>query len=171
MPTCKNCGFVFPNFVFLEGRKRNLSSRKFCITCSPFGKRDNNRGTPNPALSHRQCASCGVCKSPEDFHRPYGKRSRIQSYCKVCQQKMQNARLKSFKQKCVEYLGSCCMHCGYSKCIAAMEFHHKNPTEKEFGIAKVRNRAFSQVIKDELDKCELLCSNCHKEVHYNISSL
>lgn len=62
--------------------------------------------------------------------------------------------------------GGKCEHCGYSANIAALEFHHMNPEEKEF---QVDLRAFSnhslEKLEAELDKCELLCSNCHREYH------
>jgi 5-methylcytosine-specific restriction endonuclease McrA len=64
----------------------------------------------------------------------------------------------------VEYLGGCCSACGYDKCLNALEFHHINPDEKEFSISKSSSLTLD-AIKSELDKCVLLCSNCHREVH------
>jgi hypothetical protein len=69
------------------------------------------------------------------------------------------------KKKCIDYKGGKCMICGYSKCIAALEFHHRDPNEKEFKIS--RNKFDWEKVKDELDKCDLLCSNCHREYHYD----
>lgn len=54
---------------------------------------------------------------------------------------------------------------GYNKYIGALEFHHKDPNSKDFNISQCRSHKFSQKIKDELDKCSLLCSNCHREEH------
>lgn len=65
--------------------------------------------------------------------------------------------------KSLEYKGFKCEICGYDKCIAALEFHH--PYEKDFGISsKGYTRAWEKV-KLELDKCILVCSNCHREIH------
>lgn len=58
------------------------------------------------------------------------------------------------------------MRCDYDKHPAAMEFHHRDPTQKDFTIADVANRAW-EVIRAELDKCDLLCSNCHRIEHSN----
>jgi hypothetical protein len=74
---------------------------------------------------------------------------------------------KRTKEKCIEYKGGSCSICGYSKCADAMEFHHVDSSEKEFGIGgKGVSRSWDR-IKVELDKCVLLCANCHREVHYN----
>ena len=65
----------------------------------------------------------------------------------------------------VEYKGSKCMVCGYNRCIEALEFHHNNSTEKDFSISeKGYTRSWAKV-KEELDKCMLLCANCHREIH------
>ena len=69
------------------------------------------------------------------------------------------------RKKAVSYLGEKCSLCGYDTCIDALEFHHIDPTQKDFGISyKGITRSWDK-IKDELDKCVLVCSNCHKEIH------
>ncbi len=78
------------------------------------------------------------------------------------------ARYIRLKKLAVDYMGGKCQKCGYDKCIAALEFHHKNPTEKEFDWNKLRKQSWGSVIV-ELNKCELLCSCCHKEAHYDQS--
>jgi len=67
------------------------------------------------------------------------------------------------KQKLIDYKGGRCMRCGYNKCVAALHFHHRNPNEKDFGIS-AKTKSFD-VMKLEVDKCDLLCSNCHAEEH------
>lgn len=63
------------------------------------------------------------------------------------------------KQKLVAYKGGSCECCGYNKCIEALEFHHVDG-DKEFGIGAGSSKALSK-LKKEVDKCELLCANCH----------
>jgi len=65
-----------------------------------------------------------------------------------------------------------CTLCGYNKCAHALEFHHRNPEEKEFYISasNVRRRGWIEAI-DEMNKCTLLCSNCHREVHKGVVNL
>lgn len=68
------------------------------------------------------------------------------------------------KQELVEYKGGKCEICGYDKCIDALEFHHLDPKEKEFGISNGNIKSLEK-LKKEADKCILLCSNCHRELH------
>lgn len=74
-------------------------------------------------------------------------------------------RRKAIRQKAVEYKGGKCSRCAYDKCLEALEFHHLNPNEKDFSISeKGHSRSWGRV-KVELDKCIMLCANCHREVH------
>jgi hypothetical protein len=72
------------------------------------------------------------------------------------------------KQKLIDYKGGKCQICGYSKnCPSAYDFHHRNPEEKEFGIGGHKVTLSWEKLKKEVDKCDLLCKNCHAEVHEN----
>ena len=64
----------------------------------------------------------------------------------------------------VKYKGGKCEICGYDKCIDALEFHHVNQETKSFGISNGNIRSLKE-LKKEADKCILVCSNCHKEIH------
>lgn len=77
---------------------------------------------------------------------------------------LKNSRLR-LKEKLVAYKGGKCEICGYDKCITALEFHHLNPDEKEFGIGTNDILSFEKN-KKEVDKCILVCANCHREIHY-----
>ena len=79
-------------------------------------------------------------------------------------------RRKVLRQKAIEYKGGKCSVCGYSRCADALEFHHTDPTVKEFGISGKGYTRSWQKVKEELDKCVLLCANCHREIHSEISS-
>lgn len=70
------------------------------------------------------------------------------------------------KQKAVNYKGGCCVCCGYSKCLAALDFHHRNPLEKEgYGTGALKSHWSFERNMPELDKCELVCVRCHREIH------
>ncbi len=110
--------------------------------------------------------SCSSCNN-EVIDRS---RAKKKQYCsKRCSGKYHMARKREeLKIKAVVYLGGKCQICGYSRCYAALEFHHRDPSKKDFGIAyKGAVRAW-EIVKKELDKCDLLCSNCHKELHFNL---
>ena len=117
-------------------------------------KKNNITRPPIPRYTN-----CGIC----DINLGNNKRNR--SNCKRCSQRISRYRRKI---KCVNYKGGCCEKCGYDKYLSALEFHHRNPTEKEFQISKIMCNDF-EVVKEELDKCDLLCANCHSEVHNNYS--
>ena len=89
---------------------------------------------------------------------------------KYCSQKCKNKSgvdrfRRNIKLRAVHYLGGACIDCGYSKCVAALCFHHVEPNRKDFTISKDGNTAPWSDIVIELDKCVLLCLNCHAEAH------
>ncbi len=118
-------------------------------------------------MKHRLCPRCKTEKSLTDF---YNRRdgNGNSPYCKSCHKDQTIERQRAFKLKCLEYKGGKCEICGYCKSVYALEFHHLNPDEKDFTIANARLTTFSDKIKLELDKCILLCSNCHRETHENM---
>jgi len=73
---------------------------------------------------------------------------------------------KKNKNLYLEYRGRKCEKCGYDKCQASLILHHKNPNEKSFSLTDIRVK-FNDKVKKELDKCDVLCSNCHLEEHIN----
>ena len=71
----------------------------------------------------------------------------------------------------VEYKGKKCQRCGYDRCLEALEFHHLDPTQKDFNISsKGYTRSWKRV-QEELEKCVMLCANCHREVHAELAAL
>ena len=81
-------------------------------------------------------------------------------------------RKKRIKTKlfCIDYKGGKCEKCGYSKCSSALDFHHINSLEKDFPISQAYRKSKVNLIK-ELDKCQLLCANCHRETHAELEKL
>ena len=58
-----------------------------------------------------------------------------------------------------------CKICGYDKCFDAIDFHHRNPKEKVFNIGTMMARKITPERILELEKCDSLCANCHREIH------
>jgi 5-methylcytosine-specific restriction endonuclease McrA len=118
-----------------------------------------------------KCSTEGCDKTnKEDF---YGRSGRPGKFMGVCKEHHNQGRTKlnrSVKQRCIDYLGGSCQLCGYKRCNSALELHHKDPNEKDPDYLKLRNRSFEKIEK-ELDKCALLCSNCHREVHAGLATI
>jgi hypothetical protein len=69
------------------------------------------------------------------------------------------------KRELIEYKGGKCQRCGYNKdVLGAYAFHHRDPSEKEFSISRYQ-KLNTEALYKEVDKCDLLCQNCHAEVH------
>lgn len=81
-------------------------------------------------------------------------------------------RLKKFRkdirQQAVDYLGGCCKLCGYKAYVEAFDFHHIDPATKSFNISKA-TRMDWETLQPEVDKCVLLCANCHRETHAGLT--
>ena len=115
---------------------------------------------------------CEICSEKFDSNS----KSRI--YCFNCSgdstrldnetRKHQKTILRqSMKRQAIKLLGGKCSICGYDRCIDALEFHHKNPQEKEFKLGSGNTMSWKEY-KIEALKCILVCSNCHKEIHYKL---
>lgn len=74
-------------------------------------------------------------------------------------------RREKVRQMAVEYKGGSCEVCGYNRCIEALEFHHIDPTKKDFGISSKGYARSWEKVRAEIEKCVLLCANCHREYH------
>lgn len=77
------------------------------------------------------------------------------------------AKRRAIKKQLIKEAGGKCQKCGYDKCMRALEFHHLDPNEKDFGISRQLNRSMNE-LRNEIKKCILLCSNCHAEEHQSL---
>lgn len=94
--------------------------------------------------------------------------------CKKCTSEYSSKYVKNNKLKAIKYKGGCCSICNYNKSIWSLDFHHLDPNQKDFNISphssnntKKRKINFDD-LKVELDKCILVCKNCHYELHEKI---
>jgi transposase-like protein len=91
--------------------------------------------------------------------------------CTRCRAEAVVQRRRRIKRLLVDEAGGSCRLCGYSRCVAALEFHHVDPAEKSFalsyrGVARSLAKA-----RAEASKCVLLCANCHAEVEAGLVAL
>ncbi len=100
-----------------------------------------------------------ICKLCDKEFKDYQQRSRTR--CGSCNTKIRRFRAKA---AAIEYLGGKCQKCGWHGNQAALQFHHKDSKEKDFTIGNVANKSWDS-LKLEMQKCILLCANCHAIEH------
>lgn len=113
----------------------------------------------NVSLKEHKQESCKIC------NRHIADNSKGRTRCGTCNTNIRRYRIK---KKAVDYKGGACHKCNWSGDISGFDFHHLNPDEKDFEI-NAKNVAGMKwdVVKAELDKCELLCALCHRLEHSN----
>lgn len=121
--------------------------------------------TTNKNLENEKC--CPRCKNKKNLTEFYNRRNKsgASAYCKQCTNEQTTERHLKFKTLAVEYKGGKCVKCGYKKYFGALDFHHLNPKEKEFNLGQFKTGELTKEVKIELDKCILVCANCHREIH------
>ncbi len=98
-----------------------------------------------------------LCKLCHKEFKDYQKKGRTR--CGSCNTKIRRFRAKA---AAIEFLGGKCKNCGWSGDQAALQFHHLKG--KDFTIGNVANKSWDS-IKKEMQKCILLCANCHMIEH------
>lgn len=113
------------------------------------------------------CPKCDNHKKLSEFYN----RNKITkySYCKDCFNKICVLRWINVKIKAIEYKGNKCIDCNIQYPYSVYDFHHLDPLQKDYDWNKLRLKSWSNITK-ELDKCVLLCSNCHRIRHHNMRS-
>jgi len=105
---------------------------------------------------------CRECSKVFDYTPELRKKGYRKSLCNSCSVTLARRRRK---QKAIDYKGGCCQVCGYNKYNGALHFHHIKPDHKDFAFSAKGIPRTWEAQKVELDKCTLLCSNCHSETH------
>jgi hypothetical protein len=103
---------------------------------------------------------CQICSRDYVYIRGQGHQKDICNTCRTARDR------RNKKKKALERKGGKCQKCGYDKCESALQFHHSNPEEKDATVSSMiaRNKSWKE-IKKEVDKCILVCANCHCEIH------
>lgn len=130
-------------------------------------------------METKLCAKCGTVKPISEFGLNKSKKDGLQSHCKECVKKYKKQhytenrqyyldKSKTYRQTCREKLDNyksqlVCSECGETRWWL-LDFHHPNPSEKEGEISKLFGSP--NKLKRELEKCIVLCANCHRNLHY-----
>lgn len=165
MKKCLRCGSDIPTWVNIDGKPRNLSKRRFCLQCSPFGKHNTrdlrleiNQG------GEKECKVCHRVLDEREFYQRSNRRGGTYSTCKKCFNEISQQRKQKIKVTLVERCGGKCCICGYSQCVAALEFHHIDPDKKDVPISLINGKSVEKIMP-ELEQCVMVCANCHREIH------
>lgn len=118
-------------------------------------------------ISHTatQCSICGkplTGKQTKFCSQPCKSKGQVNSIYAT-----QQARGIKRKKDLIALKGGSCTLCGYSKCLAALHFHHVDPKLKshQLDARHLSNLSWDSILKEAL-KCILVCGNCHAEIHH-----
>lgn len=133
-------------------------------------------------IEKQTCRKCGQTKLLSEYNRRSTTKTGLDSRCRLCVNTRRN-NLNRGNQNHIEqsrkhrklrqdFINSTkqkgCALCGYAKCMSALAYHHKDPSTKRDTISNMACRCASiEDIQEEINKCILLCQNCHHELHIN----
>ena len=138
----RSCAASYNNSIAIKRPRRGT-----CLVCNTVIKSDR-----------KYCSNqCRTLHATVNLHTPFNSARAVVAW------------RQRLKLRAILYKGGRCQVCGYNRCIRALTFHHLSPAEKDFNIGG-STRAWSR-IKAELDKCILLCANCHAEAHEGLVAL
>ena len=148
---CKKCGCRFTH---------KCGNRVYCLNCSPVGFKAGN--LPHLRGAIRKCCRC-VREYPYERDSGHG-----WTRCNSC---IVNSRRGRVRHKAIRYKGGKCVVCGYAKMCRSLVFHHLDPSDKDFEVSSSTASLSWERIKSELDKCILVCANCHGEIHDGLTAV
>jgi hypothetical protein len=133
----------------------------------------------------KKCSKCGIEKNECEFFFKSKIKNLLHTTCKECKRKIdkesysnnKNNRQEKIRERAIvnrdklkNYINelkqnSKCSKCG-DKRWYVLDFHHLNDSDKEYNISYLVKQGANKKIKEELKKCVILCSNCHRELHH-----
>lgn len=170
---CKGCGKKKAHRWIADSRKRKGGCpAAVCRECRAAKDRARRQLTSVKKADHSKvCKDCGEKKPHQwisDSRREKG--GYYRHVCRTCHNERIRFRYETLKLAAIEYKGGHCSNCGFdSDCPAVYHFHHRDFRKKNFNISdicKTKSLRTLDAIKPELDKCDLLCSNCHAIIEH-----
>jgi hypothetical protein len=179
MKICKVCGLDETKVKFYA-RSRKCSK---CCWVTRQQKLQLSGLCRCGAIPKRDRTKCEVClksgakrtKKLQDGYKSKGLcpcgnvRDSKRVYCRACldqQLEITLAKQRASKRRAVEMFGNVCADCKQPYIDEVFDFHHLDPDKKASGISKlIKSAGIWAVIEEELKKCVMLCSNCHRIRH------
>jgi hypothetical protein len=149
------------------------SPRTIRYWLAKHGLRTKGRRGPKPMVAPElvQCAIeagrstvVGVCRLHGEgiFVIENGGRVR----CRRCRMERVSDRRRKVKAILIDEAGGRCARCGYDRCLGALHFHHLDPQGKSFAISRKGHTIAIDKLREEAEKCVILCANCHAEIEH-----
>ena len=91
--------------------------------------------------------------------------------CIRCRSDAVTRRRRKVKRILVEEAGGACAICGYDRCVGALQFHHLDPASKRFELSLMGVARALDDLREEAQKCVVLCANCHAEVEGGLTQV
>ena len=157
MKLCRECNSEIPKSVVINGKRRNLQNRTRCLICLPFGTSPYNGNLQ----SKRERFLARKAKNQRDhYHRS-----------KLTHKSNRVTLLRESRKKAIVGLvKGKCQICSYDKCQRNLAFHHVDESQKSHSVSSREFQFSFQRLKPELEKCILVCHNCHGEIHEGLIS-
>lgn len=130
----------------------------------------------------KYCYKCDSDKPIDDFHKNPSKKDGLQNMCKECRKKYHRNHYLNNKEKYIENSHKNrnllidwfvnekkklkCEKCGDDRWWV-LDFHHIDPNEKDTDVSILVRNGNKERLKIEMNKCMVLCANCHRDLHYN----
>ena len=155
MKICKNCGKQFPNTIQIDGHIQYLTSRKFCLECSPLGNRNTRSYIIQLAENQAYCARCREIKDKVEFYLRKGSGNPF-SYCMKCSEEVKRLKFEEKLERIIQERGGICNDCGLSYPIPVYEFY----SEKNiYSLSKAKNMSLHR-LREEIKDYIMICKNC-----------
>ena len=158
---CLKCGDEFASLLKINGKTHNLCSRKYCLVCSPFLGHNTKKIddiAKESKLKSQVDTICSLCNRTFRYKRSSGHTLNKCNSCFTMEKRVAK------KNAAVDRFGGKCIVCEFSQYKAALCFHHVSPNLKSFDISSSWGVSDAKMSL-ELDKCVMLCANCHQAHH------
>lgn len=153
--TCIHCGKEIPYKIKRNGKLYYLSSRKFCIECSPLNKRNTRSYIIKLNDDESFCARCQKVKKINNFYKRKDNGKPF-SYCISCQEKVKKLKFEEKLEIIIQIFGNACYDCGIIYPTSVYNFYSEGNI---FSINKAKNMSLGR-LKKELEGYIMLCKNC-----------